>query len=116
MALIAFVKSIALDGFDLNTVRKLSSKEKKIWLDYLIDHQLLNIQPLTFLCRFQQTITPGDSVWQVRDLHLVLVALPARVRQTAEVVPLRVLPEVHEVVDSPQAPPDQVPDEASAWN
>ena len=42
-----------------------------------------------------------DPVRPLRDQHVVLLALPARVRPPAEALPLRVLPQVHEVQAHP---------------
>ena len=52
-------------------------------------------------------VTAVHPVRQTRDFHLVLVALPARVRLPAQAVPLRVLPQVHEVeADSAASHPE----------
>jgi hypothetical protein len=70
-----------------------------------------------FSCdRLECTITFSNPVWEVRNFDLVLVALPARVRQAAEVVPLRVLLEVHEVETDFEAAHHQMCMEASSRN
>ena len=57
-----------------------------------------------FYFRFECTISACHTIWQTRNFYLVLVTLPARVCALAEAVPLRVLPEVHEVAaDSEEA-------------
>ena len=71
----------------------------------------------TFRCyRIKCAFAAGYSVRQARDLDVVLVALSPRVRQIAETIPLRVLPQVHEVEAYSQETRDQVWLEASAGN